>query len=329
MSHHTSHPDTRTEVQGSSHGSAHNEAADRAAAHRAIVVSAIGLAATGAVELGIATVTGSVALLGDALHNLSDVSTSLVVFLGFWISKRPATRSHPYGYERAEDLAGLGVALVIWASAVFAGIESYRKLIGDTTTQNIGVGIAAAVLGICGNQAVAAYKRRVGLRIGSLTLQADARHSRLDALASAGALIGLVLVAAGFRWGDPIAGFAVTLFIIHVGYDVTRDLLANLTDGLNPDLIITAEHAATTVTGVHTATARGRWTGRTLRLDIEVDLDPNTPLHQADTLTREVETTIATAVPTARRIHCHAHSHHDQHRRAQDPNPAVQYPHVL
>ncbi|MBO0847997.1 MAG: cation transporter [Pseudonocardia sp.] len=286
-----------------------DEAEDRAAANRAIVVSAVGLAATGAVELGIAAATGSVALLGDALHNLSDVSTSLVVFLGFWISKRPATRSHPYGYERAEDLAGLGVVLVIWASAVFAGIESYRKLVGDTPTHDIGLGIAAAVLGICGNEAVAAYKRRVGRRIGSVTLQADAHHSRLDALASAGALIGLVLVAAGYRWGDAIAGFAVTVFIIHVGYDVTRDLLANLTDGLDPQLITTAEHAATSVTGVFAATARGRWTGRTLRLDIEVDLDPNIPLRQADALTNMVETAVATAVPTARRIHCHAHSH--------------------
>ena len=97
-----------------------DDAGHRRAANRAVAVSAAGLALTGAVELVIALVSGSVALLGDAIHNLSDVSTSAVVFLGFWISKKAATRSYPYGYERAEDLAGLGVALVIWASAVFA-----------------------------------------------------------------------------------------------------------------------------------------------------------------------------------------------------------------
>ena len=59
----------------------------------------------------------SVGLLSDALHNLSDVSTSAVVFLGFRLSRRVATPRYPYGWERAEDLAGLGVALVVWASA--------------------------------------------------------------------------------------------------------------------------------------------------------------------------------------------------------------------
>src|SRR5579859_7326453 len=87
--------------------SGHDEARERehrTAANRAIAVSALGLALTGAIELAIALLTGSVALLGDALHNLSDVSTSLVVFLGFWISKRKPSPSHTYGYERAEDI---------------------------------------------------------------------------------------------------------------------------------------------------------------------------------------------------------------------------------
>src|SRR5579859_4620442 len=90
-----------------------DDAVDRHDAHRAIGVSAAGLAVTGFVELAIAVLTGSVGLLGDALHNLSDVSTSAVVFLGFRMSRRPASASHPYGWERPEDIAGLGVALVI------------------------------------------------------------------------------------------------------------------------------------------------------------------------------------------------------------------------
>lgn len=146
-------------------------------------------------------VTGSVALLGDAIDNLSDVSTSAVVVLGFRIPRRPASRSHPYGYERAEDLAGLGVALVTWLSAVFAGFGSYRKL-------------------------------------------ADARHSWPDAISSLGALAGLALVAAGYRWGDPVAGLAITAFICHDGYEVTRDMLARLMDGLDPADLEAAHSAA-------------------------------------------------------------------------------------
>lgn len=285
-----------------------NEAADRAAANRAIAVSAVGLAVTGGLELALALFSGSVALLGDALHNLSDVSTSGVVFLGFWISKRPASASHPYGYDRAEDLAGLGVVLVIWASAVFAGVESYRKLVGPTETSYVFVGIAGAVLGIVGNQAVATYKRRVGTRIGSVTMIAEAKHSWLDALSSVGAAVGLALVAAGFAWGDPVAGFAVTLFIVHVGYEVTRELLAHLTDGVDPAELAAATKAAAGVSGVREASVYGRWAGRCLRLDIEACLDPATPLSEADALAGRVEHTVAGAVPAARRIHCHSHA---------------------
>jgi hypothetical protein len=78
----------------------------------------------------LAIVTGSVGLPGGAIHNLSDVSTSAVVFLSFRLSQRPPTERSPYGLERAEDLAGIGIAVIIWASVVFA----------------------AAVIGILGNQ---------------------------------------------------------------------------------------------------------------------------------------------------------------------------------
>jgi len=156
-----------------------DDADERRQANRAVAVSAIGLGATGLVELLLAVLTGSVGLLGDAIHNLSDVSTSAVVFLGFRLSRHPPTEKYPYGLERAEDLAGIGIAAVIWASAAFAGFESIRKLIAHGHTTHVAAGIAGAVLGIIGNQAVAWYKLRVGMRINSATLIADAKHSWL------------------------------------------------------------------------------------------------------------------------------------------------------
>jgi divalent metal cation (Fe/Co/Zn/Cd) transporter len=97
---------------------------------------------------------------------------------------------------------------------------------------------------------VARYKMSVGRRINSATLIADARHSWLDALSSAGALAGLVAVALGWSWGDPVAGIAVTVFICHVGYEVTADAMRRLADGVEPDVITRAEAAAGSVRGV-------------------------------------------------------------------------------
>jgi cation diffusion facilitator family transporter len=276
-----------------------DDADERRQASRAIAVSAIGLGVTGLVELLLAVLTGSVGLLGDAIHNLADVSTSAVVFLGFRLSRRPPTDRYPYGLERAEDLAGVGIAVVIWASAAFAGWESIRKLIEHGHTSHVAAGIAGAALGIIGNQLVAWYKLRVGRRINSATLIADARHSWLDALSSAGALAGLIAVAAGQSWGDPVAGLAITAVICHVGFEVTKDVAHRLADGVDPEVITTAEAAAGSVPGVIHAHARARWTGRTLRVEVEGWVDPGLSARGADALGRLVADEISRQLPQA------------------------------
>lgn len=279
-----------------------DDTTDRHDAHRAIAWSAVGLALTGGVELAIAVVSGSAGLLADSLHNLSDVSTSLVVFLALRMSKRPATPSHPFGYERAEDLAGLGVAAVIWASAVLAAVVSVHKLTVHGRTSHVGFGIAAAAVGIIGNQVVARYKRRVGTRIQSATLVADAQHSWLDALSSAGALLGLVGVAAGLHWADAAAGLVVTAFIIHVGWEVTTEITHHLMDSVDPDLLSAAAQAASAVPGVSHAHTRGRWMGRSLLIEVEGFVAPGTTIEQSEAIGRTVEHAIAAAVPESRAI---------------------------
>lgn len=277
-----------------------NEEADRSDANRALGVSAVGLALTGLLELAIAVLSGSVGLLGDALHNLSDVSTSLVVFVGLRISRRRATTSHPYGWERAEDLAGLAIALVIWLSAAFAAAVSIRKLFENGTTSHVTWGIVAAAVGILGNQLVARYKLGVGRRIHSATLVADAQHSWLDALSSAGAMLGLVGVALGLRWADGVAGLLVTGFICHVGYEVTKDIVHHLMDGVDADLVTAVAAAAEGVPGVEHAHARGRWMGRTLLVEVEGYVAPEVSMSRSDGLGVRVDEAVRAAVPEVR-----------------------------
>ena len=283
-----------------------DDSADRRDANRAIGVSAFGLAVTGFVELAIAALSGSVGLLGDALHNLSDVSTSLAVFVGLRVSKRRPSETHPYGWERAEDLAGLAVALVIWASAVLTAVISLRKLAEHGTTTHIGYGIAAAAVGIIGNQVVARYKLGVGRRIHSAALVADAQHSWLDALSSAGAMLGLVGVAFGLPWADGAAGLVMTLFVCHVGLEVTRDIVRHLTDGVEDGVLKAAGDAAMEVDGVEHAHVRARWMGRSLLVEVEGYLRADTTLERSGTIGAEVERAVARAVPDARFVHWYA-----------------------
>jgi cation diffusion facilitator family transporter len=277
-----------------------DDVSERRQANRAVAVSALGLALTGLIELAIALVSGSVALFGDAVHNLSDASTSAMVFVGFRASRKIPSKRYPYGYERAEDLAGIGVALVIWGSAVVAGVESGAKLLDHGSTDHVGWGIAAAAVGIVGNQLVAWYKLGVGRRIRSATMVADAKHSWLDALSSAGAMLGLVGVAFGWGWADAVMGIIVTGLNCHVGWKVTANVAHRLLDGVDPDIITIAVTTATTVPGVDHAYARARWTGRTLRVEVEGFLKPDTTLAEADLIGRSVAAVLTPQIPEMR-----------------------------
>jgi divalent metal cation (Fe/Co/Zn/Cd) transporter len=161
---------------------------------------------------------------------------------------------------------------------------------------------------------------RVGRRIQSATLISDAKHSWLDALSSAGALLGLIAVAFGQPWGDPVAGLAVTPFICHVGWEVTTAIGHRLLDGVAPDVITTAEEAATTVPGVTHAHARARWTGRTLRIDIEGWVRPDLPVSEADRLGQQVADAVHHDDPRGPSGHLQppSHAHHHSHR-IEDP----------
>jgi divalent metal cation (Fe/Co/Zn/Cd) transporter len=157
-------------------------------------------------------------------------------------------------------------------------------------------------VGIVGNQVVARYKLGVGRRIHSATLVADARHSWLDAVSSAGAMLGLVGVALGLRWADGVAGLLVTGFICHVGYEVTKDLFHHLMDGIDPDLLGSAVEAAGGVPGAGHVHVRGRWMGRTLVVEVEGFLPGLTTLQRSEELGTQVKAAVTAAVPEARAV---------------------------
>lgn len=108
-----------------------------------MAVSAVGLAATGGIEFAIALLNGSVGLLSDTLHNLSDASTSAVVFFGFWISKKAHTARYPYGYERAEDLPA-------WALRGATGSPAHRRSGSIAGTSILPTGIRASTRPVAG-----------------------------------------------------------------------------------------------------------------------------------------------------------------------------------
>lgn len=131
----------------------------------------------------------------------------------------------------------------------------------------------------------------------------DARHSWLDAVASAGALAGLIGVALGFRVADPLAGFAIAALIVHIGIDATRDVAARLMDSSDDDVTEAVRAAAKRVPTVQQVSdVRVRWLGRELEIRMVIHLPATTTLAQAHDVAHSVQARVRAEVSDVREV---------------------------
>src|SRR4051812_37237827 len=241
---------------------------------RALKISLFVLLATTVLQFLVVQITGSVALLADTVHNFSDALTALPLWIAFALTRRPPSRRYTYGYGRTEDLAGLFIVFVVLLSAVVAAWQSVDRLLHPHPLQNLGWLAAAGVIGFLGNEAVAVYRIRIGRRIGSAALVADRVHARTDGFTSLAVVLGALGVWLGFPLADPIVGILISLAILVLLWGTVRSVGRRLLDGIEPDLLDTAEHALLHVDGVREVRdLRLRWVGHRLQGQATIVVD--------------------------------------------------------
>ena len=261
-----------------------------AAGRRALLISLAVLALTAAIQAVVVVLSGSVALLGDSLHNFADALTAVPLLIAFRLASRPPTKRYTYGYGRAEDLGGLFVIAMITLSAVLAAYEAIDRLIHPRPVTHLWVVAAAAVVGFIGNECVARYRIRVGRRIGSAALVADGLHARTDGFTSLAVLLGAAGVALGWQQADPIIGLVITVAILGVLRSAVSEVGARLMDAVDPDLVDQATAAVTSVEGISAVRdLRIRWIGHTLRAEVDVTVPSDLTVVQAHDLAHHAE----------------------------------------
>ncbi len=279
--------------------------ADRAG-RRALVVSLLALAGTATVQGVVFVASGSVALLGDTLHNFADALTAVPLLVAFTLAKRPANKRYTYGYGRAEDLAGLFVVVLIAASSGLAAYEAIRRLMHPHDVRHLWAVALAAVVGFAGNELVARYRIRVGRQIGSAALVADGLHARTDGFTSLAVLLGAGGLALGWRWADPVVGLVITIAILSVLRSALSQVGSRLMDAVDPGLVdqaIAALEAIDEVAGVREL--RIRWIGHTLRAEADVAVSATLSVGEAHDIAHRAESHLLAHVRrlTAATIH--------------------------
>lgn len=269
-----------------------------AAGLRALWISLAVLGVTALLQAGVVMMSGSVALLGDTLHNVADALTAVPLGIAFVLGRRAATRSYTYGFGRAEDLAGIVVVMVIAASAVAAGWIAVRRLVDPVDLDHLPYVAVAGVLGFVGNEVVARYRIRVGRRIGSAALVADGLHARTDGFTSLAVVAAAAGAWAGWRWADPVVGLAITAAIVVVLRSAAREVYRRLMDAVDPHLVDRAERTLRGIPGVRDVTAvRMRWIGHRLHAEADVVVDADLTVVAAHEVAADAEHQLTHAVP--------------------------------
>ncbi len=305
---------------GHSHGEANVDSALETSERGiwALKVSLAGLGITALFQLAIVLISGSVGLLADTIHNFADALTAVPLGIAFMLARRAASRRYTYGYGRAEDLAGVVIVLMIFLSSVIAGYESYRKFAHPQPLTYVGWVVAASLVGFAGNEAVAAFRMRVGREIGSAALVADGQHARVDGLTSLAVLFGVLGSLAGYPIADPIVGLLITVAILFIVKDTAVTMWRRMMDAVEPEVVERIERAAVSVAGtegVHDV--RARWLGHRLEAELHIVVDEDMPTRESHRVVEEVRHALFHAQPRLAEINVHVdpcgHSGADHH----------------
>jgi len=184
-----------------------------------------------AVKVFVSLVSGSLAVLGDALHSSVDSTYNVLGLIVVRVAARAPDEDHPYGHGKFETLGALAVVAFLSITCFELTRSAVQRLLGGgrgITMTDGGLALLIATLGV--NVLVAWYENRRGHELGSELLIADAAHTRTDVFITVGVLIGVLFARQGHRWVDPVVAIAVALLIVRVAYQILARTVPVLVD---------------------------------------------------------------------------------------------------
>lgn len=250
----------------------------------------------------------SMAMVSDAIHSLSDVFSTVIVVIGIKWSKKEADDEHPYGHERLECLATLGLAaLLVFTGGVLVYEAGKTIVLGKEINSPGLIALIAAVISVAVKEGMYWYTLIAAKKIKSDALKADAWHHRSDAMSSVGSLIGIGGAMLGFKFLDPLAGAIIGIVIFKVAYDIAKEAVDKIVDKACDDTLV--EKMVTAVQSVNGVIdldlIKTRIFGTKIYVDIEISADENLSLKDSHIIAENVHNTIESEFADVK--HCTVH----------------------
>ena len=245
-----------------------------------------------AVKLAAGLLGHSQAVVADAIHSLTDTVTDVALILGVRYWSAPADERHPHGHRRFETLVTVFIGLVVAAAAVGIGWDAITSF-GQPSHPPSTIALVAALLSIGIKEALYHWTLRMGKKIDSPALVANAWHHRTDALSSVPVAIAVAVAMVDHRLAvvDQIGALVVAVFVLHASFRIIRPALDQLVDAGAPTAHRRElERLALEVDGVLAAHAlRTRYIGSELAVDIHIEVDANLSVADGFAIARQVK----------------------------------------
>jgi len=247
------------------------------------------------------------AMIADALHTATDFLTSIGVFIGFKIAQKPADTEHPYGHGRAESIVAKLISLILILGGFKVAFDSIRVIILQETGVPHEVALWAAIISIIIKEGLYRYTYKIGNKIQSNSLKADAWHHRTDALSSIAALIGIGGARLGYPILDPLAGFAVSIFVIKAGLYIFHTAYEELMDAALPaKMLDDIKRLSMNIDGVmRIKDVKGRKMGIDILIDMTIEVNKDISVEEAHTITAKVRRNVLKNLRGAKEILIH------------------------
>ncbi len=250
------------------------------------------------------------AMISDAIHSASDVLSTIIVIVGFILSRKKSDFEHQYGHERYECVSAIILAVILGATGVGVGYKGLEKIFSqdyNELTVPTMLALSASAISIIVKEIMYWYTYIGAKKINSSSLKADAWHHRSDALSSVGSLIGIFGAMHGIKVLDPVASVVISLFILKATYDIVKDSIDKMIDkSCDKETVSKMATLVREQDGVKRLDViKTRLFGNKIYVDIEISADENLNLKESHEISKNVHDVIEKEFPLVK--HCMVH----------------------
>ena len=234
--------------------------------------------------------TGSMAILADAIHSLSDLTNNIIAWIVIHFSSLPADREHPYGHRKLETLAVFILASILVVLAFELALNAVNKEYAEVVSSGIELTVMLCVLII--NIVVTSWQRMWAKRLDSDILHADATHTFADVLITGTVIVGWQLSAMGYAWVDRLCALGVAFLIFYLAYGLFRRAIPVLIDEYAIDPVELSELIKPLPGVKKVYKLRSRWVGKTRAVDLVVSVDSALSTEESHAIADSIESQI-------------------------------------